>query len=208
MKMEFKFGTVTVPDGQKGDWRVSTFTVLPEKDNLGLFMSNFRAIRDGNAFAVVHPGTYKRLTHKTRGVIMSNTPMEVRTNIDAYFAAKGRVLINGLGLGMLLEGILHKPDVTYVRVIEAEQDVIDLVGPHFANDPRVEIVKADAYTYKPAKGEKFDYVWHDIWDEISADNLPKMATLNRKYARAAEAQGTWSREQVRRMERRENRRYW
>lgn len=195
----FKFGMCTVPDGKKGDWEIDTFTI--EKNDPLLAMSNLRAIRDNGGLTVVRPGTFKRLTCKGRGVIMSNTRMEVNTALEAYCHAHGRVLINGLGLGMVLEGVLSKPEVTYVRVIEKEQDVIDLVGPHFANDPRVEIICADAYEYKPAKGEKFDYVWHDIWDDLSSANFPEMATLNRKYARAAAKQGTWSRKEVRTMNR-------
>lgn len=41
---KFKFGTVTVPDGKRGDWEISTFT-LTDSDVL---MGNLRAMRDGN----------------------------------------------------------------------------------------------------------------------------------------------------------------
>lgn len=195
--MRFEFGTSTVPDGQKGDWRISTFEVKPEKENLELFMSNFRAIRDGHSFTCVRPGTYKRLTHKTRGVVMSNTHMERRTAYQCYTNATGRVLINGLGLGMVLEGVLSKPDVVHVKVIESEADVLALVAPHFKADLRVEFVHADAFAYKPTKDDQYDYVWHDIWDTLDEDNFPAMAKLNRKWARRTEAQGTWSRKEVR-----------
>lgn len=189
----FRLGTCTVPDGEKGPWKITTFTISPEDEKL----YNIRVLMNGTPGLRVRAGTYRRLS-RNGTVVMSNTPMEVATNREAYMAATGRVLINGLGLGMLLEAILSKPDVTYVRVIEIDQDVIDLVGPHFAHDPRVEIVHADAMTYKPAKGEHFDYAWHDIWDDISGDNLPQMATLGRRYnKRVATKQGWWSREWVR-----------
>lgn len=200
----FKFGTVTVPDGQRGDWRIDTFTLTESN----VLLDNLRHIRDGNPEMVCPAGTYKRLTHKKRGCIMSNTRMEIITAREAFNDATGRVLINGLGLGMVLEGVLSKPDVTFVRVIEFDADVIALVGPHFVNDPRVEIVHADAYAYTPAKGERFDYVWHDIWDDISIDNLPLMAKLTRKYARKAAKQGVWSRKQALREKRRYNSGRW
>lgn len=193
----YKFGDVTVPNGKKGPWTISEFEI---KDD-DLLLYNLRAARDNGGLTMLRPGMFKRLTHSARGCVMSNTHMERNTNWKAYNAATGRVLINGLGLGMLLEGLLHKPEVTYVRVIEVEQDVIDLVGPHF-DDPRVEIVQANAYEYVPEKGAVFDYAWHDIWDDLSADNFPLMAKLTRKYARRAEAQGVWSRDEVRRLERR------
>lgn len=194
----FRFGTVTVPDGQKGDWIIDTFT-LTEAD---VQLANLRAMRDGQYEMICRPGTYRRLRHRTRGCIMSNTRMEILTAAEAYSKATGRVLINGLGLGMVLECVLAKPSVTYVRVIEIDQDVIDLVGPHFSKDPRVEIINADAYEYTPAKGETFDYVWHDIWDDINADNLPLMAKLARKYGRRTSDQGTWSKKEALRDKRR------
>lgn len=186
-----EFGDCTVPDGQSGPWKISTFTV--SKRDADFF--NFRCMRDPEH--MIEPGTYRRLTHEARGVVMSNTLMEVRSNLFAYWDATGRVLINGLGLGMLLEGILTKEDVTYVRVIEIDEHVIRLVGPHFADDPRVEIIQADAYTYRPQRGETFDYAWHDIWDTIDPDNRPLMAQLTRRYnRRIAAAQGVWSRDLI------------
>lgn len=194
MISSFKLGTCTVPDGESGPWKIDTFTVSKEEARF----ESARAIFSGNPIMRVSPGTYKRLTCKGRGVVMSNTQMEVSTNYEAFRNSKGRVLINGLGLGMLLEAILSKPEVTYVRVIEKEQDVINLVAPHFASDPRVEIIHADAYEYIPAKGERFDYCWHDIWDEICYDNLGLMAKLGRRYGkRRSDGQGFWSRDLIR-----------
>ncbi len=198
MKKPFVFGTCTVPDGKCGPWTIDTKTISEHE----VLLFNMRAARD-NPISIIRPGTFKRLRHEKRGVVMSNTRMEVLTNIDAYHAATGRVLINGLGLGMLLEGILTKPDVTHVRVIEIDPDVIALVGPHFKEDKRVEIIQADAYEYRPAKGERFNYVWHDIWDFIGADNLPLMAHLGRRYGkRVSDAQGFWGRDVIRADQRR------
>jgi hypothetical protein len=191
-RAKFKFGTCTVPDGKSGPWKISTFRVT-KKDAAYFNFCNRR-----NPSQWIEPGTYRRLSCEGRGVIMSNTPMEIRTNYDPFVYATGRVLINGLGLGMLLEAILSKPDVTYVRVIEIDEHVIRLVAPHFARDKRVEIVHANALTYRPARGEKFDYVWHDIWDVIDSINLPEMATLGRRYnRRIAVRQGWWARDIIR-----------
>ena len=193
----FRFGTCTVPNGRVGPWEISQFEITNAQTSL----ANLRALRD-NPMMYVPDGTYKRLTHKKRGVIMSNTPMEIRTNRKCFLNARGHVLINGLGMGMVIEGLQHSPNVTRMTIIEIDPDVIALVGPHFASDPRIEIVQADAFEFKPPKGARYGYVWHDIWDELSANNFPAMAKLNRKYARIADAQGTWSRDEVRAEERR------
>lgn len=180
-----RLGPCSVPCGKRGPWEISEFTVT--------HANWFEAARSPEMYCP--PGTYKRLVHKDRGVVMSNTLMECNSNFEAFQAATGRVLLNGLGLGMLLEAILKKPEVTYVRVVEIDADVIALVGPHFS-DPRVEIVQADAMTYRPAKGEKFDFVWHDIWDDICVDNFPAMNTLVNGYRRYAKKQLCWSRDMV------------
>lgn len=61
-------------------------------------------------------GVYRRLSCDNE-VVMSNTPMEIRTCEAFIERATGRILINGLGLGMVLHAILQKPDVTHVTVI-------------------------------------------------------------------------------------------
>lgn len=88
---EFELGTCTVPDGRKGPWTIDTFTISEEEARL----QNLRCLMGGNAIMRVNAGTYRRLRHKTRGVVMSNTPMEIITNREAFRAATGRVLING-----------------------------------------------------------------------------------------------------------------
>lgn len=208
MDKKFVFGTVTVPTGQRGPWKIDDVT-LDDKKDIGFWMENARALRD-NPIMYCRPGTYRRLVHKKRGVVMSNTTMERRTAIDAYIHATGCVLVNGLGLGMVLEGILNRDRVTHVTVVEIDPDLCVLVGDYFkAKDKRVAIVNDDAYTFKPPYGAHYDYVWHDIWDDISESNLPQMAKLTRKYRKPlSERQGVWSRDVVRAMQARERRSGW
>lgn len=205
---------VPVPDGQVGAWKVSSFT-LTESDVL---LPNLRAIRDGVPELCCKPGEYKRLT-RNGTVVMSNTPMEVKTNMEFINKAKGQVLIMGLGLGMALHAILQKAEVSRVVVIEVDEDVVRLVGPTFGLTPdtrhvdpkgvvsygspdgRLCLVVADALTWQPPKGVAYDTVWHDIWDEICADNLPQMATLSRRYARRAGWQGFWAKRMCQRQSR-------
>jgi hypothetical protein len=189
-----KFGDSTVPIGKAGPWRIDTVEI---PDSFETTMANMRMARDGNAYAMYKPGWYKRLSHAARGTVMSNTPMEINTNYEAYAAATGRVLVGGLGMGMLLEGLLHKPDVSFIRVLEIDEHVIRLVAPHFSGQ-RVEIVRGNVMDYKPTGSESYDYAWFDIWDSIDEENLPEMATLGRRWnKRHARKCGFWAREQIR-----------
>ena len=177
---------VTVPAGELGKWRVEKFTVTEEDSKLCALRSLCN-----NGRGSIHPGTYTKLICEGRGIIMSDTPDEMRDHIEAVRRAKGHVLINGLGLGMVLGAVLKKPEVERVTVVELEPDVIALVSPYYACD-RLEIVNASAFEYAPPKYARYGAVWHDIWDEICADNLPQMTKLKRKYGRRALWQGCWS----------------
>lgn len=180
---------VSVPEGAKGDWYVERFSVTDEDVRL----HNMRCMfSPGMGRRVMKPGTYTRLLRHRR-IIMSDTPAEVQDHRYAIYKATGSVLINGLGLGVVLKGVLDKEDVTDVTVIEKSPDVIALVGPHY-QDSRLTIIEADAMEWRPPKGKRYNMVWHDIWDDICGDNLPEMHKLHRRYGRRADWQGSWCRE--------------
>lgn len=191
----FVFGTCSVPIGRRGLWSIEHVTVTPIEARL----NNLRAIMNAADYMTVTPGTYKRLRHAERGCVMSNTPMEVRTCRPAFDHAHGRVLVSGLGMGMVIEAMLAKPDVQHITVVELDRDVILLVGPHYlARAPgRLTILHGDAFAYEPERGERYDYAWHDVWDDISPDNLPSMRALKRKWARRIPLQECWTERELR-----------
>jgi spermidine synthase len=169
---------VTLPEMQKGEWRIEKFKVdRPD------FHSMLRG-RD-----VPLGGTFTRVI-RGRTLVMSDTPAEQRDHYSAVRKATGSCLLNGLGIGMVLKNILLKDNVTDVTIVEISQDLIDLVSPYY-QDNRVTFVCCDAFDYKPPKGKRYNMVWHDIWDYICADNLPEMTKLHRKYGRRTDWQGSW-----------------
>ena len=190
---ELTYVPVNVPDGKSGPWEVYTFEVSKEAADFGMIRAAFSTSDRGR---YVPAGSYKGLK-RSGMVVMSNTPNEIRDSHPFLKNAKGSVLINGLGLGIVLDLILNKvnednkPAVTKVIVVELSEDVINLVGPTFSSDPRVTIVHHDALTYKPTG--HFDAVWNDIWDDITSDNLMTMKTLTRKYGRKSDWIGSWCR---------------
>lgn len=183
---------VSIAEGTRGKWTVARFEVSEQEAKF----AGLRAIFQGGRGSI-RPGTYTKLVCKGRGIVMSDTPDEMRDHSEPVLRARGHVLINGLGLGMVLTNVLRKPDVTAVTVVEVDPDVIALVGPNYT-DPRVQIVQACAFNYAPPKGVRYGAVWHDIWDTICGDNLPEMTRLKRKYGRRADWQGAWCEWQCRR----------
>lgn len=177
---------ITVPDGKSGKWKVETFTVT-KKDEEAQIYSMFGSGR------MVPQGTYKRLKRNNK-TIMSNTPDEIDDFMRFLYHANGRILINGLGLGVTVQALLNKKEVTEIIIIEKSKDVIKLVASTYLKDKRVTIINADAFDYKAEKGIRFNAVWHDIWDNICADNLLEMKKLTRKYGKIADYQKSWCRD--------------
>lgn len=170
MGLEYNFLLEHLPDQKKGDWAIETF---------GIKANDWVAIRSMMKGRPIDAGKYRRLMYK-REVIMSTTPAEQDDFTDFVEMAEGRVLINGLGLGCLVKHLLDKPEITYIKVIEKHSEVIDLVAPYLI-DPRLEIIHADAFTYEPTPDDRFDYGWHDIWDNICSENIPQMDELEAKW---------------------------
>ena len=196
---------VDVPDGESGDWKVERFTVSDEDIKLHNLRCSFKAGMGGR---VMESGTYTKITRNGK-VIMSDTPAEIRDHMEFIYQARkrgGHVLINGLGLGWALEAILDAPKIKTITVIEKSPDVIDLVGQHYKDkcpkNKYLLIIHADALEWKPPKGNHYEAVWHDIWDNICSDNLPDMHKLHRKYGRRCDWQGSWCRYQCEQANRR------
>lgn len=134
----------------------------------------------------VFPGEYVRLFINGE-LMMSDTPMERRTNVEFVVNANGHVLIAGLGLGMIVNALREKikdGDVTQITIIEKEQDVVDMIRPflhEIEKECQINYITADILEYKPEKGSKFDSIYFDIWPDISPENLPEIAKLHMRF---------------------------
>lgn len=191
--MSYEAFQSNVPEGAIGPWRVERFTVRAQSTEKAI--DDLRAMFSAGGFGrTVDPGDYTRLMCG-RSLWMSDTRDEYRDHIGLDARARGRVLLNGLGLGCAARMCLMKPDVERVTAVEIQPDVIDLVAPTLAAEfgERFEVIKGDAMTWKPPVGVRYGAVWHDIWEGICSDNLRQMGTLTRRYARRADWQGSWAR---------------
>lgn len=184
---------VTVPEGQVGDVKVSRFEVSPSQSSMSFLGGRGRGTPSGT-----YTGLYRR-----GALWMSDTPDERRDHAvmlrRAEAIAAERVLVNGLGIGMVLGALMAMESVRHVDVVEIDPDVIALVGPHYeamaeAAGKTVAIHEADAYTIQWPSGTTWDCAWHDIWRDLCTDNLPQMAKLHRRYGRRVQWQGSWGHE--------------
>jgi hypothetical protein len=179
---------VDLPEAEQDGLKLERF-VIPENDigNMIIGLKSGRSAR---------PGTYTKLTIGGR-LWMSDTTAERRDHFEPLLKIwrhrARRVVINGLGLGMIVKAALAVPSVEHIDVVEADARVAALVGPHYAATGRVTVHVADAYEQarRWSTGTRWDVGWSDIWPDLCEANLPGMARLNRSYGRRCDWHGCW-----------------
>ena len=158
---------------------------------------NLHCIINDRPMMMLEAGTYTNL-FVNGDIMMSDTPMEQNTNWEFMREAHGDVLIGGLGIGLILYNLREKVAngiVTSITVMEKYQDVIDLVLPRiqpFFSKESLKVILQDVLEYKPAKEEKFDTIYFDIWPSISSDNYSDMVLLHRRWGRHLRENGWMS----------------
>lgn len=143
------------------------------------------------------PGTWTTLM-AGKTMWMTDTPSEIVDLMEPLSRSYGRVLINGLGLGVLPYNMLKRPCVQHVDIVEKDKSVIELIGKYF-DDPRVTLHYGDALNIGWKAGERWDVIWHDIWPTISADNWEEMKKLKRRYRGRCSWQAAWRERTIREM---------
>lgn len=180
--------TIDLPECEEDGLRIERFTV--ERDSIANWRLGARSTR---------PGTYTGLMLNGR-LWMSDTDAEKRDHMEAAHQMVGwrakRVLINGLGLGMVLKAALSLDHIERVDVVENDERVLRLVGAYYARDSRVRLHHADAYEQMSRwpVGTCWDVAWSDIWPDLCTDNLESMAKLRRSYGRRTKWHDCWGRE--------------
>jgi hypothetical protein len=200
---------VEVPAGEIDGMKITKFEVVyPDKwtdahekrmkEGSGDLVSPLQLARMSfNEGRAPYPGWYTRLSEGDQ-VWMSDTTHERRDHIEPVqeiVSAKARrVVINGLGIGMVLSAALSYDFVEHVDVVEIDQRVINLVGPHYLKDPRVRIHHADAVKQMKAwpANARWDVGWTDIWPNICADNLEEMKSFTDFYGPRCGFHGNWA----------------
>lgn len=183
-----------LPEGRSGDWFIEKFSVSAPS----------RSDRDESSLSLgerVRAGTFTRLNHGSE-TFMTDLYDEWLTQAVAIreaCARGGEVLVTGLGLGVAVEGMLRTTGskVARVTVIEKSADVVALAASHLSErfGDRLRVLVADAFSWRPALGERFTVVWHDIWpNPHDRDRWSEMAMLEQRYRPYCDWQGCWVRE--------------
>jgi hypothetical protein len=116
--------------------------------------------------------------------IADNHPDHLDRHKHFLKAARGRVLISGLGLGDSLHQVLQKEEVEIVTVVEKHQEVIDLVTPAFSDElasGRVTFVQGDIFQFYVGEGE-YDVIYHAIWNDKKGISASDRTALEKRFA--------------------------
>lgn len=178
-----------VPDGQHGPWTLYRQT---------FHWTDWRArTRVGGPVLTVLARLTPATLHTEYGdVVMEDSDEELRRHLPIWMAARGDVLVSGLGLGCVVRGLLANPRVNSIDVVELDPHILRVVGPEFQGDRRVRLHLGDALTYPwdRARGDSWDYAWHDVWTE-EGNGLPLHRLhleLLARYSSYVRRQGAWA----------------
>lgn len=199
--------------GKSGNADVSFYRVT----EAGAAVHTISQAASGRPEMAIKPGVYSML--KVDGqLMMTDTPHEIRTNLDLIENARGDVLIAGLGLGMVLVPLLLNRRVRSVTVIEKSKGVIKLVKPRIekwrehqgligSKPAPLTIVNSDIFEWEPGSS-KWDTIYFDIWPTIGQGNLEGGNKLKRKFKKNLRKNGwmaVWVEKEIRAYARQESR---
>lgn len=134
-------------------------------------------------------------------VVMSPSAAELADHYNLLTEhAYGHIHINGLGLG-IIPYILDKMDnVERITIYERSSEVLELVQETLLkNTSKVKVYKRNAFL-GPSSQLLIDYVWHDIWSDISSNNLKGMKMLCKIWEPFCYMQDCWTQEDCRIMD--------
>lgn len=101
-------------------------------------------------------------------VVMSDAPFDYYGMVE--FAGRcvgGRVLIGGLGLGILTNLLANRRDVESITVVEIEPEIAEMVEPYLSEEVPIEVIRGDVFEVFPKlayeEGREYDCVVVDIW---------------------------------------------
>ena len=110
---------------------------------------------------LVH-GLYE-LEDDVQALWIADWPIEIRQHREALeqMLVSGRVLVGGLGLGIMANLLAQEPRVEQVDVVEISQDVADLCTPR---NPKVNVIVDDMYHWvENQEGWPYTTAFIDLW---------------------------------------------
>lgn len=113
--------------------------------------------------------------------VMSETPQEVGAMKKDASKAKGRALVAGLGLGVILNYMRRKCSV--IDVVEPNQKVIDAYAGYRQGKVQYDNLyktTIEDFLLAPPRPPKYDFVYLDTWYGLDSEYLPHINWMTAK----------------------------
>ena len=118
-------------------------------------------VRDTDFFCVEKPIPVTNLKIKNK-VVMVDDPLHQWGMEDLAKKAHGKVLVGGLGLGLVAHELAKNRKVSEIVVVEKNPDVLDLVTPLVPK--RVKVRRGDIFERKYSESDgEYDTIILDLW---------------------------------------------
>lgn len=152
---------IRVPEKKKGRWSVEHKLLRSGSEITVVSMRN--AIFDGTGRApksfILDQDYYQHILGEQGNIWMTDSIQELEQMKFSVQDFRGRVLVGGLGLGVVLT--MMPAEVEQIVVIEKSKEVAELVWP-YTDQTKSELVISDLFYGLPPNA-KFDYAFFDIW---------------------------------------------
>lgn len=193
-----------VPDVWRARWHNRSFGLwqLVFHDLLEISPALHRVmVREYGCLAVMglHRWTNATLMRGLGECVMEDSPAELARHLPLWLAARGRVLITGLGLGCCVRGALANPAVEHIDVVELEPELLAIVGEEFRDNPRVTLIEGDAIAYCNTTRVRYDVAWHDLWTDtmyglhrMHVEMIAAIEQLASRHDWPTPLQGAWA----------------
>lgn len=177
----------SVTTGEFGPWTIRRVPISQEDEHWPSI--------NAESLTSLHRITMATLHQPFGDVVMEDSAQELRKHLPIWMTARGDVLVTGLGLGCVLRGLLMKPDVRHVDVVEIDPTIMRVVGREFRGCTRVRLHLGDAlrFRWRP-RSRRWAFAWHDIWTE-EGNGLPlhrMHMRLMLQYRHRVNRQGAWA----------------
>ena len=171
-----------IPDGKSGDVFIKHNTIPAKQKTTIVSMRN--AIFMGQKPTSIkfrYPLKVRSLHSKEHGKLMADHPQEIWQMQKPLEHAYGRVLIGGLGLGVISHLMSLKPDVNDVTTIEENRDIIKLVKPHIDADY---VLQNDLFHFCGGiHKDEYNFAFFDIWQGTGESSWCKYVVPLRRLCR-------------------------
>jgi hypothetical protein len=223
MPLDFEPVVSTVPEGRRGDWSVQRYRVSKDEArlvNLVRLARSGRPIQPGTYTCLMRRGDVVMSDVPAE----QKDLREFAARAEGQVLINGL----GLGLALMMAWRKPQVEsITVIEKSEEVCTLVGVhflqtlwpVRMHVRNEHddgwittfspgnmlperlRLTIIQADAFTWRARRGrhgQRFNVIWHDIWDEICGDHWPAMLKLLNRYHRKCDWQGAWCADEVRR----------